>query len=79
MKVLKPIHVTKIPSRTAGNGSRASSNLYDAIAKRITNLSRGNVLPIECESVDECLRLDHALKVRGCTSIRRKNIVYVGR
>lgn len=76
MKILRAIPKSKIPPMTPGNGHDKNTRIYDAIAKRAKSLSAKSVLPIECESIDECFNLQHALRIRGCSSVRRRTTVY---
>lgn len=75
MKILKPILTSKIPPMTSGHGGRTHSPIYDTIVKRVKQLPQHEALPIKCESIDEYLQ--HALGLRGCSSVRRRTIVYV--
>lgn len=76
MKILRAISKSKIPPMTPGNGHDKNTRTYDAIAKRARSLSDKSVLPIECESIDECFNLQHALRIRGCSSVRRRTTIY---
>lgn len=77
MKILRPIPTSKIPSRSGGGPNESSSHFYDQLASRVGKLSPNTALPIECESMDECINLHHALHWRGYKTVTRHHTVYV--
>lgn len=76
MKVLRAISISKIPKRLGGGRSKIVSIFYDEITKKLDKLSSKSALPIECESKEECVSVQHALRWRGCSYTTRKHIVY---
>jgi hypothetical protein len=79
MKILRAIPVDRIPSRMGGGRSASTSTFYNQVAARLDKLSPNSALPIECESNEECVSVQHALTWRGYTYVTRQHIVYAKR